>query len=97
MDVRVGGSYRIAFRTQDGLEHQVSGVYEEVEPERRLVFSWAWQSTPERVSRVTVELEPAGQGCELRFVHERFFDLAASENHARGWGASFDKLGALLG
>ncbi|MEO7641543.1 MAG: SRPBCC domain-containing protein [Ramlibacter sp.] len=97
MDVRVGGRYEIAFRTQDGLEHQVSGVYQEVLPQRRLVFSWAWQSTPERVSLVTVELEPAGAGCALRFLHERFFDRDASDSHARGWTATFEKLGSLLG
>lgn len=97
MDVRVGGSYDIAFRTQDGEEHRVSGIYQEVEPLRRLVFSWAWQTTPERVSLVTVELQPAGRGCELRFLHERFFDLEARDNHARGWNATFEKLGAMLG
>jgi len=97
MDVRVGGSYEIAFRTQDGEEHRVSGIYQEVEPQRRLVFSWAWQSTPERVSLVTVELQPAAGGCELRFLHERFFDTDARNNHARGWNASFAKLGTMLG
>ena len=32
----------------------VSGVYREVVPNERLVFSWAWHSTPERESLVTV-------------------------------------------
>ena len=97
MDVRVGGRYEIAFRTQYGEEHRVRGVYQDVQPQRRLVFSWAWQSTPERVSLVTVELQPDGQGCELRFLHERFFDLDARDNHARGWTATFAKLGTMLG
>jgi uncharacterized protein YndB with AHSA1/START domain len=96
LDVRPGGRYSIRFRTQDGEEHGVSGVYEEVELHRRLVFSWAWQSTPERVSRVTIALQPLGTGTQLDFVHERFFDAAARDNHRRGWTAAFQKLDAWL-
>ena len=96
MDVRPGGRYRIRFATPDGEEHEVSGTYEEVEPPRRLVFSWAWRSTPERVSRVTVRIEPVPEGTALDFLHERFFDAAARDNHHRGWTATFEKLDALL-
>lgn len=96
LDVRVGGAYSIAFRTEDGQEHRVGGVYQEVEPGRRLVFSWAWQSTPERVSRVTVQLTPVDGGTELDFRHDRFFNEEAQSNHARGWGGAFEKLDSLL-
>jgi len=96
LDVRVGGRYSIAFRTSDGEEHRVSGVYQEVVPHHRLSFTWAWQSTPERVSQVTIELEPTSGGCELRFRHDRFFDQQARDNHERGWTGAFAKLGAFL-
>jgi uncharacterized protein YndB with AHSA1/START domain len=96
LDVRVGGCYRIAFRTQDGEEHDVSGVYQEVEPHRKLTFTWAWKSTPERVSLVAIELQPADGGCELRFRHDRFFDQQARDNHQRGWTATFAKLDVFL-
>jgi uncharacterized protein YndB with AHSA1/START domain len=96
LDVRAGGHYRIRFRTPDGEEHQVSGTYEAVEPGRRLVFSWAWQSTPERVSRVSIRIEPVPEGTELEFLHERFFDVAARDNHLRGWTATFEKLDAWI-
>lgn len=92
LDVRIGGRYHIAFRTQDGEEHAVSGVYQEVVRHRKLAFTWAWQTTPDRVSLVTIELEPDGEGCELRFRHDRFFDQAARDNHERGWTATFGKL-----
>jgi uncharacterized protein YndB with AHSA1/START domain len=96
MDVRPGGRYRIRFHTPDREEHEVSGAYEVVEPQRRLVFSWAWRSTPDRVSRVSVELRPVPEGTVLDFLHERFFDVTARDNHRRGWTATFDKLDALL-
>jgi len=96
LDVRPGGHYRIRFRTPDGEEHEVAGTYEIVEPPRRLVFSWAWHTTPERVSRVSVALRPVPGGTELDFVHDRFVDQVARDNHERGWGATFAKLDRLL-
>lgn len=96
LDVREGGAYHIRFFTEDGQDHDVSGVYQEVVPHRKLSFTWAWKSTPERVSLVTISLRPVDGGTELDFVHERFFDQQARDNHARGWGAAFGKLDALL-
>ena len=92
LDVRPGGSYHIRFRTPDGEANEVGGRYEVVQPLRKLVFSWAWHSTPERVSRVTIELQPVPGGTQMEFLHERFFDAAAAANHARGWTAIFEKL-----
>ena len=39
MDVRIGGSFRIRFKTDDGEQHQVGGAYRDVVPDQRLVFS----------------------------------------------------------
>ena len=36
------------------------------------MFSWAWHSTPERESLVTVSLKPDGDGTLLTFHHEQF-------------------------
>jgi uncharacterized protein YndB with AHSA1/START domain len=92
MDVRVGGRYRISFEGDGGEYHEVGGVYREVVPGRRLVFSWAWHSTPERESQVTVQLKPDGAGTLLTFQHEQFFDQTARDNHERGWIELFAKL-----
>jgi uncharacterized protein YndB with AHSA1/START domain len=96
LDVRVGGRYRVRFRTQDGQEHEVGGTYEEVQPQRKLVFSWAWHTTPERVSRVSVTLRPDEGGTVLDFLHERFVDAEARANHERGWTGTFAKLDAWI-
>ena len=40
-DVRVGGRFHVLFSTLDGEQHDVSGVYREVQPQRKLVFTWA--------------------------------------------------------
>lgn len=94
LDVRPGGRYRIRFHTPDGEEHEVSGAYERVEPHTLLSFSWAWRSTPERVSFVTVSLRAVDTGTEMDFRHERFFDRKAREDHAGGWALTLEKLDA---
>jgi uncharacterized protein YndB with AHSA1/START domain len=101
IDLRVGGRFQVAMLAADGETHDVSGTYLEVEPRRKLVFSWAWRSTPERASRVTVRIEPGGhdgpdgpdgQGCELVLLHEQFFDDAARDGHRHGWSGALVKL-----
>jgi uncharacterized protein YndB with AHSA1/START domain len=84
IDLRVGGHYRISFNA-NGQYNQVGGVYREVVPNERLVFSWAWHSTPERESLVTMLLKPDGAGTLLTFHHEQFADATARDNHQRGW------------
>jgi uncharacterized protein YndB with AHSA1/START domain len=95
-DVRVGGRFHVIFRTLDGEQHDVSGVYREVQPHSKLVFTWAWKSTPERESLVTLSFRPSGKGTEFNMLHEQFFDVAARDRHAFGWAGSFTKLGRFL-
>jgi uncharacterized protein YndB with AHSA1/START domain len=94
IDVRVGGSFHIAFSTRDGEQHDVSGTYLEVQRPRTLKFTWKWKSTPERESLVTVNLVSSadGQGTQMIFVHEQFHDEAARVDHEGGWTLTFEKL-----
>jgi uncharacterized protein YndB with AHSA1/START domain len=96
IDPRVGGRYRVSFDTDSGEHHDVGGVYRNVEPNQRLVFSWAWHATPERESLVTVSLKPDGDGTLLTLQHEQLFDQAGCERHERGWDGSLDKLQQFL-
>jgi uncharacterized protein YndB with AHSA1/START domain len=92
LDARVGGRFRIIFRTPDGEEHDVSGTYREVVPDEKLVFTWMWRTMPERQSLVTVALERDGDGTLLTLLHEQFFDEAARDRHRSGWTGALDKL-----
>ena len=96
LDVRVGGAFRTVLREENGERHEVSGVYTEGEPERRLVFTWSWISTPERRSRVTVEFRSLAEGTEVTLTHDRFADAEAATRHRRGWTESFERLVARL-
>jgi uncharacterized protein YndB with AHSA1/START domain len=95
-DPRVGGRYRVVMRTADGGEHDVGGEFREVVANRRLVFTWAWRSTPERQSLVTVEFVPDGTATALTLTHDQFADEDARDRHARGWTGTLDKLVAFV-
>ena len=94
-DLRVGGRYHITMHVP-GDQHDIFGVYREVVPNERLVFSWAWKSTPERESLVTVTFKPDGAGTLLTVLHEQFFDADARDRHQHGWAGAIDKLEKLL-
>ena len=91
-DLRVGGSYRISFNATDGEYFQVGGVYREIVPNELLVMSWAWHSTPERESQLTISLKPDGAGTLLTLHHEQFFNEAARDGHEKGWTELLGKL-----
>lgn len=97
LDVRVGGRFRIVFGGAQGTEHECAGVYKEVVPNRKLVFTWHWpRTTPERVSVVTIEFRGSPSGTELILKHEQFFDEKARDGHRQGWSALFERLAVFL-
>ncbi|HEY2514932.1 MAG TPA: SRPBCC domain-containing protein [Polyangiaceae bacterium] len=97
-DPRVGGAYRVRFRTLDGREHEASGEYVEVVPPRRIVMSWSFTFGGEpdeagRTSRIEVDLVPrADGGTELRFTQSGLASKVSAESHTAGWAGAFDKL-----
>ena len=95
-DLRVGGRFRVQFWGKNDEHHSVSGIYREVVPNRKLVFSWAWQSTPERESQVTIDLNPVTDGTMLTLTHEQFFSEQARDDHRVGWEQAFDRLEAIF-
>ena len=95
-DARAGGRFRWVMRAPNGEDHDVSGVYRVVIPNEKLVFTWAWKSTPERESLVTLTFKPDGDGTSFTMVHEQFFDEAARDSHNKGWTSAMDKLGEYL-
>jgi uncharacterized protein YndB with AHSA1/START domain len=96
-DVRPGGRFSIVFRLLNGDEHNPTGVYREVIPEKKLVFTWEWPGTPERESLVTFRLEPFGGGTQLTLIHEQLPSEEARTSHAQGWSGLLDKLTIFLG
>ena len=97
LDLRAGGKFRVVFGGPQGTEHECAGVYKEVVPNRKLVFTWSWpRTTPERISVVTIVFKAAGSGTDLLFTHEQLFDEKVRDDHKRGWSSTLDKLAEFL-
>ena len=93
LDVRVGGRFRIIFGGPQGTEHEVQGVYKEVVPNKKLVFTWTWpRTTPERESVISIVFKATGGGTDLDFRHELLHDEKVRDGHLRGWSEAFVKL-----
>ncbi|MEM5437386.1 SRPBCC domain-containing protein [Paraburkholderia diazotrophica] len=92
MELKVGGRFHIIMRAPDGEEHDASGVFREIALNEKLVYTWAFRSTPERESIVTFMLKPDGDGTWLTLKHEQFFDEAARDAHRGGWSEALDGL-----
>lgn len=95
VDVRPGGRFSVVFRLLNGEEHNPTGIYREVIPERKLVFTWDLPGEP--ASLVTFLLEPIDGGTELTLLHEHLPDEAQRESHERGWSGLLEKLPFFLG
>jgi uncharacterized protein YndB with AHSA1/START domain len=97
VDLRVGGTYRIHMRSPDGGEMRLVGVYREVDPPRKLVYTWNWETSPELgETLVTVEFVERGRATEVVLTHELFPTEAARALHEQGWRGSLDKLADVL-
>ena len=97
VDLRPGGRFRLVFGGPEGNEHEAAGVYREVQPHRKLAFTWCWpRTTPDRISQITILLRPEGGGTDMEFRHEQFYDQAARDGHQRGWSETFIKLDEFL-
>jgi uncharacterized protein YndB with AHSA1/START domain len=92
-DVRIGGRFRVRFRTLDGIEHESCGEYREVVKPERLVLSWRWEGGEDPgESLVEIDLRAIGEGTELTFTHSRLHDEETRRTHEEGWNGALDKL-----
>jgi uncharacterized protein YndB with AHSA1/START domain len=92
IDLRVGGSYRIANEFPDGTVVWIAGVFEVIEPPHRLTYTWKLESQNGPVERVTVCFEAHGAATEVVVTHERIPDDSARTSHERGWIGCLDSL-----
>jgi len=91
VDLRVGGGYRTCMKGEKGDEHWVSGVYREIVPGRRLVFTWAWEDKGRRGHEMLVEVDfaPVGRNTRVVLTQSNFESQESCDNHKKGWTSSF--------
>ncbi len=96
----VGATYRTCMQNADGDKYCVGGVFQEVTPPEKLVFTWKWEDPGETGGAdtlVTVELEDLGGETRLKLTHDRMPTEEAATNHNGGWSSSFEDLDLFLG
>jgi len=99
MDVRPGGTYRIAMRSPQGTVHTKRGVYREVVPDERLVFTYAWEDAAGELGHETVvTVRFADEDGKTRLtLHQAFFESVASrDSHQGGWTSCMDRFAQYL-
>ena len=86
VDLNVGGDYLIHMRAPESeSDHIVSGTYEEIVPDRKLVFNWKWQDGVER-TQVTVDFHAQGENKTLlTLTHRGFSQQEYADKHNQGW------------
>ena len=99
VDLRVGGRYRLGLKAPgENPLLVVGGMYREILPPERLVFTWQWESADpdEPQTVVTVEFYEAAGVTEIVLKHELFMDLPQRDRHGEGWAGCLDHLQRLL-
>lgn len=99
VDLRVGGRYRLGMQPpgDDGVLI-VGGIYQQISPPEKLVFTWRWESPneDEPETLVTVEFHEQGNGTEVILKHELFIDIPQRDKHGEGWIGCMDHLERFL-
>jgi uncharacterized protein YndB with AHSA1/START domain len=97
VDLRVGGAVRVVMRDPDkDVEYGGGGQYLEIDPPRRLVFTWYWDGNETR-QIIEVDFEEAAGVTTVRFTHRDLWDEEAVRDHEDGWSNCFDNLDRALG
>ena len=104
LDVRPGGASNIVMRSPEGNDMPCPGVFLEVVPNQRLVFTDAYTSAwqPSEKPFMTVILTFEDEGGKTRYTARvRHWTVADREAHEKmgfhqGWGQCADQLTALV-
>lgn len=90
VDLRVGGAYRWTILPG----RSAAGTFTEIEPGKRVVFSWGWEGVtdlPPGASTVSITLDAVDGGTNVRLVHDGLTEEQTA-SHARGWAHYLGRL-----
>ena len=105
LEVKTGGRYVMEVTdTATGEVYLGQGIYRDVTPPQKLVFTWGWQkrqrdgslTTLESETQVTVEFWERGGSTEVVLTHKFFPTEKAAKSTEEGWKGCFDALAGVL-
>ena len=87
LDFRVGGAYRACIVHKDR-ESWMSGRFVEIETNRRIVFTFAWEGDADSIGNetlITITFSEADGKTTQTFHQTPFRDADRRDSHVRGW------------
>jgi uncharacterized protein YndB with AHSA1/START domain len=92
IDARVGGRYAYTMvNDATGEKFLTGGVYREVVPHDRLVFTWgAPDDDPDDCPLITITIEPRGESTRMTFDLRGFDGVPGDANVFDGWDSALD-------
>ncbi len=93
-DLKNGGEYRVTMHAPDGTMHRLRGVYHEVVPGRKLVFTHFWvdeKGNPDKETLVTLTFADEGEGTLLTLRQTGFESVGSRDGHSHGWNSAIDR------
>jgi uncharacterized protein YndB with AHSA1/START domain len=98
VDLRVGGSYRIAMQPPDGDLFYLAGEFREIDPPARLAYTFRWEDPDpdDQETLVTLTLRDLGASTEVIVTQAEFATEGRRALHHQGWADSLDRLLELM-
>jgi uncharacterized protein YndB with AHSA1/START domain len=102
--IHVGGRFlwTVVSNQRENETFSFHGVYRELKPAKKLVFTWDWDSLPilgvadPGATVVTIELFPAGKRTITTLTQTGFTSGAARNAHEKGWNRCLDGIEFVL-
>lgn len=98
-DLRPGGEHRSVWRHRDGSQMEIRGVFREIRPPQRIVFSESWGgSWPETANTITLVEQQGQTTMTLMIVYpsSEARDAALASGMKDGLSVNFDHLDQYL-
>ena len=96
VDLRIGGAVRVVMRDpHKDVEYGGRGQYTEIDPPRRLAFTWVWDNDP-RETLIELDLSESDGSTVVSFTHSGLLNEQMVREHEDGWGTCFENLARTL-
>ena len=96
LDGRAGGGWRVRMRSPEGRQHTSKGIYRELVPPERLVFTFAWEGDEDREpgheTLVTLSFIEEGGKTRMTLRQAVFASTESRDGHEEGWSEAFERL-----
>lgn len=96
IDLRPGGAWSAVITSAEGKSFGMAGIYREIAPPDRLVFTFAWDEDKAEQMLIALTFRERDGRTEMTFRQTGFRSVESRDSHRGGWNECFDKLPATL-